>query len=250
MRRHVRKYCKIAPNEKNGDRGMELLYDHTIKKQQAQIDRLEQQNSAMMEMMQNQGQIMKQLIKSSSSSVVTNQTTKAKDIAISGNQNIVDNKRIVINVFGNEDLSHITRADVKAILDTCVQNTVIADAAQMAMLKMAMRAYSDPKHPENVTCFLPNKKTNDALIHTAEGWEVQPVDLVVTPMAERSVTELFDKQPLEDYTKYDGLMRELRDNGKKHIGNTSALRPILVRNKGLVKKMQKMQKMQKIQKTE
>ena len=236
MRQHVRKHCKIVPNERNGDRGMELLYEHTIKKQQTQISNLEK-------LVKEQGQMMKQLMGSkqgqgpTSKAVTTNHTTKG-EVITSGNHNtvVVDNKRIVINVFGKEDLSHITRADVKAILDTCVQNTVIENAAEMAMQKMAMAVYSDPAHPENITCFLPNKKTNDALIHTAEGWEVQPVGLVVTPMAERSVTEIFDKQPLQDYAKYDGLMRELRDNGDRHIGNGSALRPILVRNKSLVKK--------------
>jgi len=38
MRRHVRETCKIAPNKKNGEAGMELLYDYIIKKQQGQIE--------------------------------------------------------------------------------------------------------------------------------------------------------------------------------------------------------------------
>ena len=65
---------------------------------------------------------------------------------------------------------------------------------------------------------------------------MQPVSLVLTPMAERSMNELFDKQPLENVKKYDAIMRELRDNEEKHLGNTSVLRPILVRNKGLLRK--------------
>ena len=235
MRRHVRKSCKIVPNEKNGDRGMELLYEHTIKKQQTEIEDLKK-------LVKEQGQMMKQLIstKQVASSSSASQITNRGEVITSGSKNtvVVDNKRIVINVFGKEDFSHITRADVKEILDSSVQNTLIEDAAQMALLKMAMRAYSDPAHPENLTCFLPNKKTNDALIHTEKGWEVQPVGLVITPMAEKSLNELFDKQPLVDYQKYDGVMRELRDNGEKHVGNTSQLRPILVRNKRLLKNVQ------------
>ena len=223
---------------------MELLYEYTIKKQQTEIDELKKQNKEMFTMVKEQGQLMKQIAanqqgsSSKDNKIKTTNKVKGSGAAVMGDQNtvVVDNKRIVINVFGKENLNHITRGDIKAILDTSVQNSLVGDAAQMALLKMAMALYSDPAHPENITCFLPNKKTNDALIHTADGWEVQPVDLVVTPMAERSMNELFDKQPLEDYQKYDKVMRELLNNGERHIGNTSALRPILVRNKGLIKK--------------
>ena len=245
MRQHVRKSCKIAPNKKNGDRGMELLYEHTIKKQQAQIDAMQQQNKEMQEQNKEMLTLMRQLTKQgqggSTSKAIVTQVAEGPIVTNNKGTVVVDNKRITINVFGKENLSHITRADVKAILDASVQNSQVEDAAQTALLKMAMAAYSDPHHPENITCFLPNKKTNDALVHTSSGWEVQPVNLVVTPMAERSMSELFDKQPYENYQKYDGVMRELRDNGKHHVGNGSAMRPILVRNKALVRAVRKVE---------
>ena len=58
MRRHVRKNCKIAPNKKNGNAGMEKLAymrAYTIKRQQAQIDE-------MATMMKKQSQMMSQLL--------------------------------------------------------------------------------------------------------------------------------------------------------------------------------------------
>jgi hypothetical protein len=51
----------------------------------------------------------------------------------------------------------------------------------------AVLVYSDP---ENLTAYLPNKRTN--------GWEVQPASLVLPPMAQKNVNTLFDRQPYED----------------------------------------------------
>jgi 23S rRNA A2030 N6-methylase RlmJ len=96
-----------------------------------------------------------------------------------------------------------------------------------------MLVYSDPDHPENLTAYLPNKKTNDVLVHAEAGWEVQPASLVLPPMAQKSVDTLFDHQPYEDADDYGPLMKELAENEKRYAAG-SELRPILVRNKDLL----------------
>ena len=213
---------------------MELLYEYTNRKQQAQIDELKKQNTEMLTLVR---QIAHQGSSSKLSTSTTNQAKEGGVIVQGGNKNtvVVDNKRVVINVFGKENVSHITKADIKAILDDSITKGLIADAATAAVQKAAMMTYSDPVHPENLTCYLSNKKTNDALVHTENGWEVQPASLILVPMAAQSINELFEKQPLEGAEKYDSLMRELRDNENKHLSNTAALRAILVRNKKLLK---------------
>ena len=233
MRQHVRQSCKIVPNKKNGDRGMELLYEHTIKKQNARIARLEEQNNEMLTMMR---QMSTQQGSSSNlqSPPISNNTTTKGEVVVQGNSNrtMVDNKKIIINVFGKENIDHIDSAQIKAILDESMTNALISDAASTALLETALKAYSDPEHPENLTCYLSNKKTDDALIHTENGWEVCPVRLVLTPIAKQSLNTLFDKQPYENAKHYENIMRELRDNA--HLRNKRDLRPILVRNKALL----------------
>ena len=51
MRRHIRNTCKIAPRNGNTE-GMEILYDHIIKKQQEQIDQQQKQISQLLSLHQ------------------------------------------------------------------------------------------------------------------------------------------------------------------------------------------------------
>jgi len=235
MRRHVRSTCKIAPNAKNGDVGMEILYEHTLRKQQveraqdkAEIAELKAQNAEIMRMMQRmEGMLMAQ-----------GGGQQAGEVAVQGDANQVDNrKQVIVNVFGKEGLDHVTMARIKAILDESLARPALPEAAQAAVMRTAMLVYSDPDHPENLTAYLPNKKTNDVLVHASRngttGWEVQPASLVLPPMAQKSVDTLFDRQPYENAEDYGPLMKELAENEKSYVTGHE-LRPILVRNKDLL----------------
>jgi hypothetical protein len=143
----------------------------------------------------------------------------------------VDNsKNITINVFGQEGVDHATMKRIKAILDKSLEIAALPEAARAAVLQTAQLIYSDPAHPENFTCFLPNKKTNDALVHGSSGWEVQPVSLVLPPMTKKSVDTLFDRQPYDNAEVYGGLMKELAEAEAKHA-DIGDMRTLLVRNK-------------------
>ena len=221
MRRHVRSACKIAPNGKNGGAGMDLLYEHTVQRQARQIETLERQNAEILG-------LMRQLIDRGPGSVV-----------VTGN-NIVDARKVVINVFGQEGLGHVTQKQIRTILEESLPLAAggVGVAAQAALLKTALLVYSDPDHPENLTCYFPNKKGNEALVHMTRpdgtvGWEVQPVPLVLPPMAQKSIDALFERQPYDDARAFEPLVRELRDNEQRYATG-SELRPILVRNKGLL----------------
>ena len=223
MRRHVRTSCKIAPNPKNGDVGMQKLYEHTL---QRQIDRLEAQNA---EMKSQNAEILTLLRQQRAGGTNTQQ---AGEIALQGDHAQVDNsKKIVVNVFGKEGLDHVTLEKIKTILDECLQRPALPTAVDEAVLRTAMLVYSDPSRPENLTAYLPNKKTNDALVHTEAGWEVRPTTLVLPPMALKSIDTLFGKQPHDD--EYAPLLKELQQNEARFAAG-EALRPILVRNKDLL----------------
>jgi hypothetical protein len=231
MRRHVRNTCKIAPNAKNGDAGMEVLYEHTIRRQAAQLEAQQAQITEMMGMMQRmEGMVL------AAQGGGGGHNQQAGEVAIAGdaNQVAVDNrKQVIVNVFGKEGLDHVTLERIKVILDESLARPALPEAANAAVMKTAMLVYSDPDHPENLTAYLPNKKTNDVLVHAEDGWEVQPAFLVLPPMAQKSVDTLFDRQPYEDAEDYGPLMKELAENEKRYTAG-SELRPILVRNKDLL----------------
>jgi len=70
-----------------------------------------------------------------------------------------------------------------------------ADPGVQALLDATLVVFSDPAKPENITCYLPNKKTSDALVHESSGWQIKPIETVLSPMVQKSLDVLFRKQP-------------------------------------------------------
>ena len=238
MRRHVRNSCKIVPNAKNGDAGMEVLFTHTINRQRQQIEALAAQNAEMViqnaQIVARHDEVLgmvRQLVGQRATQTI------AGEVAVQmGDHNhvSVDNRKIVtINVFGQEGVDHASMDCIKDILDESLKMAALPEAARAAVLRTAQLIYSDPAHPENLTCFLPNKKTDDALVHGSGGWEVQSVSLVLPPMAQKSVDTLFAQQPYENAEAYGKLLKALAETEAKHAGSAD-LRPVLIRNKAVL----------------
>lgn len=232
MLRHVREACKIAPNKRNGEDGMERLYQHVIQRQQ-------RENADLRRRVQNlEDRFAAGAPLAVQGSTVTNHN----------NYGVVNN--ITVNIFRQEATPHIGLREVKRILDgTKCLAADPAGAATQVLMEMAMLIYSDPEHPENLTCFLPNKKTKDALVHAARpdggtSWEVRPVPLTLSPMAQKSLDVIFRNQPLpgldgcdgmSDHHEYDYVIKELAHNEERYARG-EALQPILIRNKDLLAK--------------
>ncbi len=217
MLRHVRHNCKIAPNAKNGDEGLEKLYDHTNKRQSEEIAELKAEMAKMREDMRN---------------------LTERSVVVGGGGNIAIQGNVNIMVFGKESQRHITGGTIRAILDDCLKSPAIPSAVEEAVLRTAMLVYSDPDRPENITAYLPNKKTDDVMVHGEKGWEIRPSQMVLRPMASVTIDTLFDNQPHENADQYGPLMQALRDN-ENRLAAGSELRPILVRNKDLLRQVLK-----------
>lgn len=230
MRRHIRGTCNIAPNKKNGNAGMELLCEHTIRRQQEQIESQKQQ---IKELISRQNAMENALRTLTLTNGTASYTNLAGDVAIQGNQNQTDARRININIFGQETLTHATCAKIRTILDDSMRQPALPEAAQAAVLKTALLIFSDPEHPENLTAYLPNKKRTEVLIHGEKGWEMQPLSMVQAPMATKSLDVIFNRQPYENANEYGPLMRELAANEKLY-SEGKQLRPVLVKNKELL----------------
>ena len=236
---HIRKNCKIARSKE----GMEKLYEHTLRTQQERIAQLESE-----------------LARTSTSTQLTPLAKKSSDVClaeprvprvpaahmqITGNQNILQSGRVYnapvinINLFGQEKHTHIDRRIIKCLMDTTLTEVGGASGSRSSalavLLKTATLIYSDPEHPENLTCYLPNKKHEDVMVHSSDGWEIQPLQMVLPPMATRGLDVLFENQPFEDAEKYGDLMVALRDN-EEAFKNNKEMRTILVRNKALLER--------------
>lgn len=163
---------------------------------------------------------------------------------ISANNSIVytNTNHITINNFGSEGTTHIDRAKVRGVLDSALKITNPTQQAYMVMLEAAMMVYSDPEHPENLTCYIPNKKEDAAMVHVGSQpgagdarWEIRPCHMVLPPMAVKALDTLFFNQPFDDAERYGDLMINLRDNERAYTEGKE-MRAILIRNKDLLRK--------------
>jgi hypothetical protein len=135
MWRHVRKNCKVARTSE----GMEHLYKHTLQRQ------LDEQRAQIAEMAAMMHHMQLHIPPVDSSSQPMHQTARTIN-----NAGVM--LQLNVNVFGNEDMTHIGRQEIKALLDDVLRATQDPDqGANSAFLKTAMLIYSDPAHPENLT---------------------------------------------------------------------------------------------------
>jgi len=151
--------------------------------------------------------------------------------------------KVTVNVFGQERVDHITAPQIYELL---MNAKGAADPGIQALLDTALVVFSDPAKPENLTCYLPNKKTSDALVHEASGWQIKPIETVLSPMVRRSLDVLFRKQPYghelglpdqPDITSCGEVLKQVAALeadpvlSKKTTAAHGPLRTVLVRNK-------------------
>ena len=244
MWRHMRQRCQIATSPQ----GMEKLYKHTLERQiEEQTRKNEELTNKLDKVMEMLSLHSPHLMEFAPPTSAARQPPPAAPAALHGaahhttnfiakNAHIYHGPVAQINLFGREDLTHIDRPKIRQILDDVLSSTSDPSAgAVTAFLRAAMLIYSDPHHPENITCYLPNNKKDDVLVHGEAGWEVQPYTVVLPPMAMRSVDALFDNQPFEDCEKYGELMQALRTNEEAYKAGEK-MKTVLVRNKALLER--------------
>lgn len=237
LRRHIRERCRIAPREGN-EKGMELLYDHVLKKQELALSEMRRLSEKM------EGRLAAFGVGGSPSAT----------IAPTGGNNMINvdqrTNNITISIFGRENTDHLTYGVVKQIMDEAVAGpgSTVEDptaAATRAVLKAASLIYSDPARPENITCFLPAERKDTALVHGERGWQLMPVKLTLPPMASTSIEALFRRQPLpglegcdgmRDHHDYEAVYKELQANEQRYLDGKD-LHAVLVTNKELLRQL-------------
>ena len=232
--RHEAKNCRIAPRADNPE-GTESLCKFLSDKQ----------------------------TESSSEKSVTVYNDNTENIQnITNNQTFVFNTNIInINIFGEENTKVLSVLKLRSIVDS-VQKAypllMIADgdkvpfnhvdvvkASLRVLIESAMIIYSNPDHPENITCYTPNKVADMAMVHAENGWELVSQDLVIPKMASVTLDAILDSQPtiyedgcgdLIGVSDYEPAMKAVRDlvNDFNRTGSMSGFKKILVKNRDLL----------------
>jgi len=177
------------------------------------------------------------------------------------NTNIINNQVININLFGEEDTKLLNALTLRKIVDSVRREypmMMIADGERVpfdhmdvikgslhVLMESAMIIYSNPEHPENITCYIPNKINDMAMVHAENGWELISQDLVLPKMANVTLSAILDSQPtiyedgcrdLIGVNDYEPAMKAVRDvvNNFNKTGSMTGFKKILVKNRELL----------------
>lgn len=236
---------------------MELLYRHVEAEQQARIQAQERRIAALEGLVAQQQETLGLAEMPSAAAAAHSDPS----ITING-----DNARVLhmdvrvyqttVNVFGKEQVGHVRRGDMYEVFEQVAPRLPIDAPDGEVMLnhycrqlitRAAMMIYSDPEHPENITCYLPKKTDSSAMTFGEYGWALQPTNIVFPPMIQRSVNLLFEQQPVPGVdgcpdASYNQVKQAAFGQLLTHIGKNedrlvlsadSTLRPVLVRNADL-----------------
>lgn len=240
---------------------MELLYHHVETTQQTKIEEQDRRIQALEELVAKQ-----QASLNSHAFAFAGAAAGDMPITINGDHAQVLHMDVKVyntspNTFGQEEVDHVQQGDMYKVFEEVAPRGPIDPANGEALLnhlsrqlitRAAMMIFSDPEHPENITCYLPRKTDSSAMTFGEHGWTLQPVNIVFPPMFQKSVNLLFARQPVPGVggcpeAAYTPLKQATFGQLLKYIGRNedrlvlsadSTLRPILVRNQDLRRSIQ------------
>jgi DNA-directed RNA polymerase subunit RPC12/RpoP len=141
-------------------------------------------------------------------------------IAPISHPNLSIHNNVTINVFGGETWQHINRKRIASLLNHLMPDNIREDGcrdedASRLFTSTAMLIYSDETHPENLTAYIPRGEgaRDKVMVYTgdSESWAIVPLADAVTPMTERTLDLLEDRQPfmsgehdIDSYSKMVG----------------------------------------------
>jgi uncharacterized C2H2 Zn-finger protein len=105
-----------------------------------------------------------------------------------------------IRVFGEENRpKRITYKQIWDLLSEVIKVNnkpkLHGEQAERVILMIARLLYGNEDHPEDITCFLPSKNSNEVIIHQKHGWRSVAFEEICGTMVRKSLDVLYDRQP-------------------------------------------------------
>lgn len=201
--RHARTSCRLRPSGSSADLAEQKLAEERRRTQELRLE--------------------VERLRASQQKVVMNQTT------------VINNTlHVTINTFGRESVEHITRDEVRHLLDESLEyRRSPGEQAVEAMYRAALMIYSDPDHPENITCYLADPHS-EALVRRGWSWTPRPCREVYSPMFYKAKDVLFHKQPFDEAYRYEKLLKVLVAEDGEGLPLRRSIREVLLHNKHLL----------------
>lgn len=162
------------------------------------------------------------------------QATGSHATAIGQQQNII------INVFGQEDHSFLSRDFITKILDRALKVGGDLDhSAAMALRQTATEMFANHKRPENTSCCMVNEKVGRAAVNRGKLWEPMPISDLEAKLIDRVVTAIVDHQPVEGVS-YTAILRRIIDNEDLYKQKGGVLTSILIHCKAILRMIERL----------
>ena len=136
---------------------------------------------------------------------------------------------LILNNFAEEDTEHLTDSDIRAILNSCVDNPNYrtADAAHAIVAALGEAIFANPACEENYTACLVSRKTDRACIFRDEEWKMGPAAILQRNMASR-IVDYYQKRQFTTWRKFDQVTDYFVHNREEVLTNNQ-LRQVLLR---------------------
>lgn len=136
---------------------------------------------------------------------------------------------LILNNFAEEDTEHLTDSDIRAILNSCVDNPNYrtADAAHAIVAALGEAIFANPACEENYTACLVSRKTDRACIFRDEEWKMGPAAILQRNMASR-IVDYYQKRQFTTWRKFDQVTDYFVHNREEILTNNQ-LRQVLLR---------------------
>lgn len=184
MQRHVRKNCKIAPNEENQGKGLEVLHEHTIRAMQAELAHLREEVAALRNGVGGGG----------------TKATARQQVAAAGGT-IVNGDQTVYNVTlrAGPDKLNLDMLTPQFIYDAMVKSQSLDDGFQACFEKVVC----NPDYPENGIVFLVNRNDSTRALLWKGTWHVLPASGALKEIHLSILDDMLDmrKQPQHPETE-------------------------------------------------
>ncbi len=227
LMRHMKKACKVALHDGNTT-GMEKPHEHTLREQ------VERQQKEM------------ETLKAQVSALTVAVSGGEQAIAPAWSSRAVVQNRLALRTqerapgtFGEEG-STVLDAESIASIETGVTpfvTTETGDRKQLVQVltRAALCVYSAPQNAATLTCFLPNKKGDEALIKGPAGWEIWPLTLVMSTMVSCTLDAVRGRQ--ENFKEANLWICKALEDARDdliHILPSGEFRALLIRNRSLL----------------
>lgn len=163
------------------------------------------------------------------------------------------NTMVVLNNFGFESVDHISRQWIFTVLRDIFKNIIaqgnknveltdsaIVAAASEVLQAVIKKVYANPAVPENLTTYIPNKRT-DSVMFYQEGWQQAQLNEIMPSIRGRILDVLQKGQPIMGEVE----QKSLQDYGKVVKGvfeldakiSSGLVRDVIAGNKELLQSL-------------